>query len=52
MARDNQLGYRAEVIRCHACAAKSRAGTAYEKQKDPDMAGLMTRLTHTPHGAV
>ncbi len=35
----NEYAYRAEAVRCHACAARDRAAEAYAKQ-DGSMAGL------------
>lgn len=50
MARANQFAYEAETVRCHACAAKERVGQQYQNQDGADTAGLLVRLTRTPHG--
>lgn len=50
MAKENQYAYDAEVIRCHACAAKERAVESFEKAGG-ETHGLGVRLTRTPHGA-
>lgn len=50
MARANQFGYDAETVRCHACAAKERVAQQYQNQEGADPAGLLVRLTRTPHG--
>lgn len=52
MAKQNQFGYDAELVRCHACAARARVYEQYAKQEGADTAGLMVRITRTPHGAV
>jgi hypothetical protein len=51
-ARENQFRYRAEVIRCHACAALDRAVSEHTRQDGADTAGIQARLTLTPHGAI
>ena len=40
MAPENEYGYVAEAVRCHACAARDRTAEAYAKQ-DGSTAGLM-----------
>lgn len=50
MARENQLKYRAEPIRCHACAERDRTKQAYDKREGSDDSGLFIRLTHGPDG--
>lgn len=52
MDKAHQFAYAAEVVRCHSCAAKERAGDGYARQDGADTAGLLVQLTHTPHGAV
>ncbi|MGH3504313.1 MAG: hypothetical protein ACRDQA_25955 [Nocardioidaceae bacterium] len=51
MDRKHQFGYTAEIVRCHACAAKDRAGKHYADADGADTNGLMVQLTKTPHDA-
>jgi hypothetical protein len=51
-AKENQFKYEAEPVRCHACAARDRIAEQYRGQDGADTAGLMVRLTRTPHGPV
>lgn len=43
MSPDNEYGYVAEAVRCHACAARDRAAENYAKA-DGQMAGLAFRV--------
>lgn len=45
--KDNQFEYEAEVVRCHACAAKHRVTQKFQKEGG-DTAGLLTRMTKYP----
>lgn len=47
MAKANQFAFGAEVVRCHACAAKSRATETFQKGGG-DTAGAMTHMTKYP----
>lgn len=47
-AKDNAWAYRAEVVRCHACAALERAVHDYTKQDGADSAGIYPRFVTTP----
>lgn len=46
-AKENQLAYAAEIVRCHACAAKERAAKKFADDGG-DSAGAMTRMTKYP----
>lgn len=46
-AREHQFAYGAEIVRCHACAAKDKAAQKFQKDGG-DSAGAMTRMTKYP----
>ncbi|MGH9003942.1 MAG: hypothetical protein ACRDYV_12515 [Acidimicrobiia bacterium] len=48
MAKANQFGYRAQIVRCHACAAKDREAASFTRAEGADTAGLQVQLTATP----
>lgn len=45
--KDNQFAYRAEIVRCHACAARDKAAQKFQKDGG-DPAGALTRFTKYP----
>ncbi|MEU9405032.1 hypothetical protein AB0E08_04890 [Streptomyces sp. NPDC048281] len=45
-AEENEFGYRAELVRCHACTASAAAVTAYQ-DKGGKREGLHVHLTRT-----
>ncbi|HET7407966.1 MAG TPA: hypothetical protein VFJ21_12640 [Mycobacteriales bacterium] len=47
--RGHQFAYRAEVVRCHACATRDRAVEEFTNAGG-DPAGLFVRLTRGPQG--
>lgn len=46
-SKDNQFGYAGEVIRCHACATRTRTVQKFVDEGG-DQAGVMFRMTDTP----
>lgn len=48
MNPDNEYGYIATAVRCHACAARDRAAEAYSSSSGSSMAGLAFRVDRKP----
>jgi hypothetical protein len=46
-SRDNQFAYGGEVIRCHACATRTRTVQKFVDDGG-DQAGVMFRMTDSP----
>lgn len=45
-ARENEDQYKAEMIRCHACTASSRAVKAYQDGNKGSSEGMHVHITH------